>query len=80
MYRKQSIRSVFLLETLQQVLLFREIEEIFQTMLEYMPENMGNVAIKEFGSVEHWKEHYMEVVSSEKMQKGYVKVVEWYGE
>lgn len=56
-----------------------EVEEMFQTMLEHMPENMRNIAIKEFGSIEQWKEHYMEVVSSEKMQKGYAKVVEWYG-
>ena len=56
-----------------------EIEEMFQTMMEHMPENMRNIAIKEFGSVEQWKKHYMEVVSSEKMQKRYAKVVEWYG-
>ena len=56
-----------------------EMEEMFQTMLEHMPEDMRNIAIKEFGSIEHWKEHYMEAVSSEKMQKGYAKVVEWYG-
>lgn len=57
-----------------------EVEEMFQTMLEHMPENMRNIAIKEFGSIEQWKKHYMEVVSSEEMQKGYAKVVEWYGE
>ena len=56
-----------------------EVEEMFQTMLEYMTENMRNIAIKEFGSIEQWKKHYMEVVSSEEMQKGYAKVVEWYG-
>lgn len=56
-----------------------EVEEMFQTMLEHMPENMRNIAIKEFGSVEEWKKHYIEVVSSEEMQKGYAKVVEWYG-
>lgn len=56
-----------------------EIEEMFQTTLEHMPENMRNIAIKEFGSIERWKEHFMEVVSSEKMQKGYAKVMEWYG-
>lgn len=56
-----------------------EVEEMFQTMLEHMPENMRNTAIKEFGSIEQWKKHYMEVVSSEEMQKGYAKVVEWYG-
>ena len=56
-----------------------EVEEMFQTMLEHMPENMRNIAIKEFGSIEQWKKHYMEDVSSEEMQKGYAKVVEWYG-
>lgn len=56
-----------------------EVEEMFQTMLEHMPENKRNIAIKEFGSIEQWKKHYMEVVSSEEMQKGYAKVVEWYG-
>ena len=56
-----------------------EVEEMFQTMLEHMPDNMKELAVKEFGSVEEWKKHYIEVVSSEKMQKGYAKVVEWYG-
>ena len=56
-----------------------EVEEMFQTMLEHMPDNMKELAIKEFGSVEEWKKHYNEVVSSEEMQKGYAKVVEWYG-
>ena len=56
-----------------------EVEEMFQTMIEHMPENMKNLAAKEFGSVEEWKKHYIEVVSSEEMQKGYAKVVEWYG-
>ena len=56
-----------------------EIEEMFQTMFDNMPDNMRELAVKEFGSVEEWKKHYMEVVSSEEMQKGYAKVVEWYG-
>lgn len=56
-----------------------EMEEMFQTMFEHMPEDMRNIAIKEFGSIEQWKEHYLEVVSSEKMQKNYAKVIEWYG-
>jgi len=56
-----------------------EIEEMFQTMFEHMPEDMRDLAIKEFGSVGQWKKHYLEAVSSEKMQKSYAKVVEWYG-
>ena len=56
-----------------------EVEEMFQTMFEHMPDNMRNLAVKEFGSVEEWKKHYMETVLSEEMQKGYAKIVEWYG-
>ena len=56
-----------------------EMEEMFQTIIEHMPENIRDIAVKEFGSIERWKAHYMEAVSSEKMQKGYAKVVEWYG-
>ena len=56
-----------------------EMEEMFQAMLEHMPEDMKELSIKEFGSIEQWKEHYMEVASGEEMQKNYAKVVEWYG-
>ena len=56
-----------------------EMEEMFQTMFEHMPANMRILAVKEFGSIEEWKKHYMEALSSEEMQKGYAKVVEWYG-
>lgn len=56
-----------------------EIEEMFQTMITHMPEEMRELSVKEFGSIEAWKEHYIQVVSSEKMQSGYAKVVEWYG-
>lgn len=56
-----------------------ELEEIFQTMLDNMPEDIKALSIKEFGSIEQWKEHYINVSSSEKMQKGYAEVVKWYG-
>ena len=50
-----------------------EVEEMFQTMFEHMPDNMKELAVKEFGSIEEWKKHYIKTVSSEEMQKGYVK-------
>ncbi|MBD5519279.1 MAG: MerR family transcriptional regulator [Lachnospiraceae bacterium] len=56
-----------------------ELEEMFQAMIEHMPEEIRQTAINEFGSVEQWRQHYLEVTSSEKMQKNYAKVVEWYG-
>lgn len=56
-----------------------EIEKMFQLMFDSMTEEMRQTAIGEFGSIEHWKRHYIEVVSSEDMQKRYAKIVEWYG-
>ena len=56
-----------------------EIEDMFQIMFENMPEKMREKALEEFGGIEKWKNHYIEVVSSEDMQKRYAKVVEWYG-
>lgn len=56
-----------------------EIEKMFQLMFDSMTEEMRKAAIGDFGSVEEWKKHYMEVVSSEDAQKRYAKVVEWYG-
>ncbi|MDF3000655.1 MAG: mta 3 [Bacillota bacterium] len=56
-----------------------EIEKMFQFMFDSMSEEMRRTAIGEFGSIEQWKKHYIEVVSSEDMQKSYAKVVEWYG-
>ena len=56
-----------------------EIEEMFQNMFEHMPENIRQIAIDEFGGVEQWRTHYIEALSSEKMQKNYAKIVEWDG-
>lgn len=56
-----------------------EVEEMFQVMLSHMPDEISQTAIKEFGSIENWKQHYIKAVSAEDMQKRYAKVVEWYG-
>lgn len=56
-----------------------EIEDRFQMMLERMPEEILQLAVKDFGSVDAWKKHYMEIASSKDMQKRYAKVVECYG-
>lgn len=56
-----------------------EIEELCQTTLDYMPDNMKEGIVQEFGGIEQWKKHYVERCSKEDMQKGYQKVVEWYG-
>ena len=56
-----------------------ELEEMFEIMFHNIPENILQKAIEQFGSTEKWKKHYIQVMSSEDMQKRYTKVVEWYG-
>ena len=56
-----------------------ESAELFNALFEHMPEAMRETAIKEFGSAEEWKSHYLEAISSEKVQRQYAKIVEWYG-
>ena len=34
----------------------KEIEEMFQTMFDHMPENIRKISINEFGSEEEWKQ------------------------
>ena len=56
-----------------------EITEMFETMIEHMPDKFKKLAIDEFGGLEQWKEHYIQALSREYMHKNYQKVVEWYG-
>ena len=51
----------------------KEIEEMFQTMFDHMPENIRKISINEFGSEEEWKQHYIEVMSSKDMQERFVQ-------
>ena len=56
-----------------------ESSKMFSAMLEHMPDEIRYTAMKEFGSVEEWRAHYLNAVSSEEVQKQYAKIVEWYG-
>ncbi|MBR1455759.1 MAG: MerR family transcriptional regulator [Oscillospiraceae bacterium] len=56
-----------------------ETAELFAAMLAHMPAALQETAIGEFGSVEKWREHYLDALSAEKIQRQYAKVVEWYG-
>lgn len=56
-----------------------ESSKMFSAMLEHMPDEIRDTAIKGFGSVEEWRAHYLNAVSSEEVQKQYAKIVEWYG-
>ena len=56
-----------------------ELEELAQSMIDHMPDAMREGVIKDFGSVEAWRTHYLERASKPDIQKGYQKLVEWYG-
>lgn len=56
-----------------------EMDEMFQAMVEHMPEEIKQKAIDEFGGLDQWNEHYIKAISSDEMQKSYRKMVEWYG-
>jgi DNA-binding transcriptional MerR regulator len=57
-----------------------EIEELYQSMISHMPEELKKSIIKEWGSLEQHHKHYIEIAASEKHQKIYEKMVEWYGD
>ncbi len=42
-----------------------EVEEMFRQTYERMSEKMRQLAAEEFGGIEEWKKHYMDIVSSE---------------
>lgn len=56
-----------------------ESTELFEAMFANMPEEMRDTAIKEFGSIDNWREHYLNTVGKEKVQRQYEKIIEWYG-
>lgn len=57
-----------------------EIEELCQSMIDHVPDFLRESIIQEWGSIEQWRKHYIERCSREDMQKGYRKIVEWYGD
>ncbi|MBQ8973187.1 MAG: MerR family transcriptional regulator [Clostridia bacterium] len=56
-----------------------ESTELFNALFEHIPEPMKEIAMKEFGSMEEWRAHYLNALESEKVQRQYAKVVEWFG-
>ena len=56
-----------------------EIEELCLTSIANMPDVMRESIIKDFGSLEQWRKHYIERCSQKDIQKGYQKMIEWYG-
>ena len=56
-----------------------ELEEMFLIMTNRMPKDIQELAIKEFGSIQEWKKHYIEILSSKELQEQYAEIVKMYG-
>ncbi|MBQ3379513.1 MAG: MerR family transcriptional regulator [Clostridia bacterium] len=54
--------------------------KLFEALAERMPEVMKDAALKEFGSVEKWRDHYLNAARSKKVQNQFAKMIEWYGD
>lgn len=57
-----------------------EIEALYQTTIANMPQQMKDALLEEYGELEKYHDHYMELASGEHAQKNYRKMVEWYGD
>lgn len=57
-----------------------EIERLYQSIISTMTEEVKKAAAKEHGGLEAFHTHYVECASSDKMQRNYEKMMEWYGD
>lgn len=57
-----------------------EVEELCLTTISHMSDAMRESIVKDFGSLEAWRRHFIERSSRGDVQKGYRKMVEWYGD
>lgn len=57
-----------------------EIQDMYESMAANMREDQKAIFISRYGSMEAFRQHFMESASSEAAQKNFQKVVEWYGD
>lgn len=57
-----------------------EVEEIFEAMIHNMKPEQKSAIEEKFGSMEGFREHFMESATSEQIQKNWKKLVAWYGD
>ncbi len=56
-----------------------EIESIYDSMVSHMNENQKAIFVREHGSMEAFREHFMENAQSPAAQENFRKVAGWYG-
>lgn len=56
-----------------------EIHTMYDSIMENMNDEQKKIFIEHYGSLDAFKEHFLKNAASEKAQKSFAKVVEWYG-
>lgn len=57
-----------------------ELEAIAQSTQNRMPAFLREAIVQEFGSMDQWRDHFIQRASKKDMQRGYQKLAEWYGD
>lgn len=57
-----------------------DMENMINHIIKNLTDEQQEIFIKEYGSLEQYKNHFLENASSEDVQKKFAKVVEWYGD
>ena len=57
-----------------------DLEEVFQDIMKIYSEEQLQVLVRNFGSIEEYKEQYIANVSKPSAQEHMAKMVEWYGD
>lgn len=56
-----------------------EIYTMYDSLVEQMNDEQKKIFIEHYGSLESFKEHFLKNAATEKVQKNFAKIVEWYG-
>ena len=56
-----------------------EIHTMYDSLVEQMNDEQKKIFIEHYGSLESFKEHFLKNAATEKIQKSFAKIVEWYG-
>lgn len=57
----------------------KEIEDMYNAMEKNMTDEQKKLFIDRYGSIEAWKEDFLDKASTEEAQQNFAQVVEWYG-
>lgn len=57
-----------------------EIEEMYNAMVTNMTDAQKQIFIDYYGSMEKWRENFLDKASTPEVQRNFEKVVEWYGD